>query len=93
MTIKEIEDSLKKEYKVDDLRTLDRVDWYWISGKYEFLTEEFMEKYIDFVNLVCASFCQTLSEEFARKYHNDIYWKAFYDKKILEKHYANKKPK
>lgn len=93
MTIIEIENHFKKEYKVRDLRTLDRVDWYWISAKYEFLTEEFMEKYKDHIDFVCISFCQTLSEEFARKYHNDIYWKAFYDKKLMEKHYANKKLK
>ena len=90
MTLIEIENQLKKEYKVEDLRTLDRLDWYWISAKYELLSEEFMEKYEDKIDFACISYCQTLSEEFARKYHDKIYWKAFYDKKLLEKHCANK---
>ena len=67
------------EYFIENWRNIKedieftKEDWIDIS-EYQYLEEEFIEKYKDKVNWGCISYYQKLSESFIEKYQNKVNW-------------------
>lgn len=63
-------------------KSLSKGDWNQIAFDYP-LTEEFMEKYIDRLNIITLSAWQKFSEDFIRKHSNIMDWKSISAGQVL----------
>src|SRR3712207_7465640 len=73
---------LNEEIIINELVNPELNDWNKIS-KYQYLTEEFIEKHQNELNWRCISRYQKLSGEFIEKYKNKIDWEQISAKQEL----------